>query len=83
MKPKASPAIRVTRRAVLAPLSETVVMVTNGKGGEVLLEVTYDIYHRKRITLADGVAKVQPNTTFWSGYPTYKKRRSYYRRKKR
>ena len=56
--------LRVAHRAILAPYSETVVLSNTGKRGPVLLEASDDIYRRKKVALANGVAQVKPDVAF-------------------
>ena len=63
-RPKDLTILRVAQRAVLAPYTETVVLVNTGKRGPVLLEASDETYRRKKVSLANGVAHVQPNVAF-------------------
>ena len=63
-RPKDLTILRIAQRAVLAPYTETVVLVNTGKRRPVLLEASDDIYRRKKVTLANGVAQVKRNVAF-------------------
>ena len=63
-RPKDLIILGVAQRAVLAPNSETVALVNTGKRGPVLLEAADEIYRRKKVTLANGVAQVKRSLAF-------------------